>query len=301
MQNIRKNKPGFHKNLLGYYLLIPAALLIILINVFPLVRGIMLSFMQYSLRRVRDARFIGFENFIEILSRDKEFSATLFFSFFYSFVVVGVSYIMGMCFALLLNRDIKFRGLFRALILIPWIIPPVVAAINWAWILNDQLGFINLTLRRIGLIGRPVLFLAAPALARLTVCLTSAWKSMPFMTITLLAGMQGIPNELYESASIDGAGFFRSFRHITVPMLVPVSLVITVLQFIWTFNSFENIYLLTNGGPGTATHVLPIYSYITAFYRGQLGYASAISTIMLIVLLLLTLLYMRILRSDSKE
>jgi multiple sugar transport system permease protein len=208
---------------------------------------------------------------------------------------------MGMCFALLLNRPIKFRGFFRAMILIPWIIPPIVAATNWTWLLNDQLGFINLILRQWGFIDRPILFLADPVIARITVCFTGAWKSFPFMTIVLLSGMQGISGELYESASIDGAGFFRSFLHITVPMLKPVTMISTVLMFIWTFNNFENIYLLTKGGPANATFVLPILSYYIAFFRSQLGYASAISTLMLVILLALALLYMRLLQQSDKK
>ncbi|MDR1904050.1 MAG: sugar ABC transporter permease [Treponema sp.] len=286
-------------NRLGYYLLIPATLLILAINIYPLVRGISLGFMQYSTRRIRAARFNGIDNFIQILTKDKEFYSTLGFSFVYALGVVFISYILGMCFALLLNRDIKFRGFFRAMILIPWVIPPVVASTNFSWLLNDQLGFINLTLRQWGFIEKPILFFADPVLARLTVCLTGAWKSFPFMTITLLSGMQGIPDTLYESASIDGAGFFRSFRHITIPMLMPVTVISTVLMFIWTFNNFENIYLLTHGGPANATFVLPILSYYTAFYRSQLGYASAISTIMLAVLLLMALLYMRLLQKNK--
>ncbi|MDR2369987.1 MAG: sugar ABC transporter permease, partial [Treponema sp.] len=151
-------------------------------------------------------------------------------------------------------------------------------------------------LRKWGVISSPILFLADPLLARISVCFTGAWKSFPFMMIVLLSGMQGIPDELYESAAIDGAGFFRSFRYITVPMLKNVSIIATVLMFIWTFNNFENIYLLTKGGPANATFVLPILSYYTAFFRSQLGYASAISTLMLVVLLGMALIYMRILQ-----
>jgi multiple sugar transport system permease protein len=258
-----------------------------------------LGFMSYSIRRVNQARFNGLANFARVLTADPEFYGTLLFSFLYAFTVVSVSYILGMCFSLLLNRNIKFRGLFRALILIPWIIPPVVASTNWTWLLNDQLGFINQILRQWHIINSPILFLADQRLARLTVCLTGAWKSFPFMTIVLLSGMQGIPDELYESASIDGAGFFRSFLHITVPMLKNVTMISTTLMFIWTFNNFENIYLLTHGGPANATFVLPILSYYTAFFRSQLGYASAISTLMLVVLLAMALLYMRLLRSTK--
>jgi ABC-type sugar transport system permease subunit len=285
---------------LGYQLLIPASILIIGISIFPIVRGISLGFFNYSIRRPNAARFVGFENFIRLITTDSEFHRTLGFSFIYAFAVVSISYVMGMCFALLLNRDIKGRGFFRAMILIPWIIPPVVAATNFTWLLNDQLGFINVLFQRLGIINKPVLFLADETIARITVCLTGAWKSFPFMTIVLLSGLQGISGELYEAASIDGAGFFRSFRHITVPMLKPVTMISTVLMFIWTFNNFENIYLLTKGGPANATFVLPILSYYTAFFRSQLGYASAISTLMLIVLLLLALIYMRILNADDK-
>ncbi|WP_010263576.1 carbohydrate ABC transporter permease [Treponema primitia] len=284
---------------LGYQLLIPASILIFAISIFPLLRGIGLGFMRYSIRRANAATFNGLDNFIQLL-QDKEFYSTLGFSFFYAFAVVIISYVMGMCFALLLNRDIKFRGFFRAMILIPWIIPPVVASTNWTWLLNDQLGFINLVLRQWGLIDKPILFLADPILARITVCFTGAWKSFPFMTIVLLSGLQGIPDELYEAASIDGAGFFRAFRHITVPMLKPVTTISTVLMFIWTFNNFENIYLLTKGGPANATFILPILSYYTAFFRSQLGYASAISTLMLVVLLFMALFYMRALQGETK-
>jgi ABC-type sugar transport system permease subunit len=255
--------------------------------------------MQYSIKRSRNARFNGLENYIRILTTDAEFYSTLTFSFFSAFAVVIIAYVLGMCFALLLNRDIKYRSFFRAMILIPWIIPPVVAATNWTWLLNDQLGFINLILRKWGFIDRPILFLADPVIARITVCFTGAWKSFPFMMIVLLSGMQGIPDELYESASIDGAGFFRSFRHITVPMLKNVTMISTTLMFIWTFNNFENIYLLTKGGPLNATFVLPILSYYIAFFRSQLGYASAISTLMLVILLILALIYMRILRQSD--
>ena len=299
MKQYSLGKLRLRNNNLGYKLLIPATLLICVISIYPLFRGILLSFMSFSIRRMNQARFNGLENFIRILTTDTEFFSTLAFSFGYAFAVVIISYILGICLALLLNRDIKFRGFFRAMILIPWVIPPVVAGASWNFLFNDVLGFINVNLIRLGLRREPVLFLVEPALARFTVCFTGAWKAFPFMTIVLLSGMQGISDELYESASIDGAGFFRSFWSITLPMLKPISMIATVLMFIWTFNNFENIYLLTRGGPSNATFVLPILSYYTAFFRSQLGYASAISTIMLVVLLAMALVYMRILKTNK--
>jgi len=291
---------SFRRNSLGYRLLLPATAIICLVSIYPLLRGIYLGFTSHSLRRPHDVNFIGFRNFIDILSGGEQFYGALSFSFMYAFFVVAIAYVVGMSLALLLNKDIKFRSLFRAMILVPWVIPPAVAAINWTWILSDQLGMINITLQRLGIISSPILFLADQQMARATVIITGAWRAFPFIMIVLLAGMQGIPDELYEAAEIDGASRFRSFTNITIPMLKPVSLISTTLMFIWMFNNFENIFLLTRGGPLRSTFVLPILSYHTAFYRLQLGYASAISVIMLVVLLFLALVYMRLLRTQQE-
>jgi ABC-type sugar transport system permease subunit len=252
--------------------------------------------MRYNLLKPWKTGFVGLGNFVELLTTDTEFFGVLGFSFLYTFSVVIVSYCAGLFIALLLNRDIKFRAILRALVLIAWVIPPVVSATNWQWVLNDQLGIINITLIKLGLIDKPILFLASLKIVRLTVIAVGAWKALPFMMIVLLAGMQSIPKELYEAAEIDGSGPLKSFRYITLPGIRTVSLICTTLMFLWTFNNFENIYLLTRGGPGQATYVLPILSYYTAFFRSELGYASAIAVTMLIVLLGFTMLYLRLQR-----
>ncbi|NLC27479.1 MAG: sugar ABC transporter permease, partial [Campylobacteraceae bacterium] len=217
--------------------------------------------------------------------------------------VIGalINYFLGLAFALLLNRDIKFRGLFRALILIPWIIPPAVAATCWQWLLSDQFGLINNILKNLHITDKSVLVLADQQLARGTVILTSAWKSFPFMMITLLSGLQTIPDDLYEAASIDGASAWQQFRAITMPMLQSVTIVCTTLMFIWTFNNFENIYLLTQGGPNKATYVLSIFTYYTAFMRSNIGYASAISIVLLISLLILISIYISFINRSKKN
>lgn len=277
----------------GYKMLMPATILFLLVSIYPLLNGFRLAMMNYNLLKPKSRGFIGLGNIIKILTSDKEFYGVLAYSFLYTFFVVLVSYILGLCFAMLLNKDIKFRGVFRALILIPWVIPSVVASTNWQWVLNDQIGIINTTLMNMGFISKPILFLALPELARITVIFTSAWKSFPFFTVVLLAGLQSIPKELYEAAQIDGANPLQAFRHVTLSMLRNVTLICTTLMFIWTFNNFENIYLLTQGGPRQSTFVLPILSYYTAFFRSNLGYASAISVVMLVVLMLLSGVYLR--------
>jgi ABC-type sugar transport system permease subunit len=223
----------------------------------------------------------------------------LLYTLIYTVSVVVISYCFGLFLALLLNRKIKFRAFYRALVLLPWVVSPTIAATNWMWVLNDRIGFFNQWLQKLHVVSSPVLFLAVPDLARITVIFTSAWKAFPFMAITILAALQGINADLYESAYIDGAGFWRSFVHITLPMIKRVSAVSTILMFIWNFNNFENIYLLTRGGPSAATFTLPILTYYTAFYRSNLGYASTVGTTILFVLLVVSLLYLRVLRADE--
>jgi multiple sugar transport system permease protein len=181
----------------------------------------------------------------------------------------------------------------------PWVIPSIVSGTIWKWALNDQFGIINHLLMRWGIINKPLLFFSTSAAARMSVIMTGTWKTFPFMSIVLLAGLQSVPKELYESAHIDGANFFRRFLSITMPMIKGPSIIVTTLQFIWTFNNFENIYLFTRGGPANSTFVMSILTYYTAFYRNNLGYAAALAVVMLIVLMVLSLIYMRIIKSKE--
>lgn len=197
---------------------------------------------------------------------------------------------------MLLNKKLRGRSLYRTIILLPWVIAPMVMATNWLWLLNDQFGLVNRVLVRLGIVQEPILFLATKPMARVTVILVGVWKNIPFMTITLLAGMQSINADLYEAARIDGANGIKSFWHITLPLIQPVAVVSVTLLLIWAFNGFENVYLLTEGGPASATMLMSIYAYNTAFLRSQMGYASAISVTMLVIMMGLCLAYQRVSR-----
>lgn len=297
----KKKVSALENKTLGYIMLIPATLAIFAIAVYPFTYGILLSFQEYNLRRPAQRAFIGLDNFVRILTTDREFYSTLQYSFFFTAMVVLLSYITGLGLALLLNRDIRFRGFFRAMILMPWVISPAVAATSWIWVLNDRVGIINTTLRDLGIIDTSIQFLANTDIVRWTVIFTSVWRSYPFMMIVILAGLQGIPKDLYESAHIDGAGFFKSFAYITMPMLKTVSAISTTLMFIWTFNNFEGIYLLTRGGPNRATFVLPILTYYMAFYRSHLGYASAIAVIMLVIMVAMSVIYLKFINKTEVD
>lgn len=279
------------RDLLGYKMLLPSVIMICAVSIYPLLNGIYISFTGYNFLDKTKNKFVGLDNFYRLITQDEEFRSVLLFSFEYTIAVVALSYFCGLILALILNNELKCRNFLRALVLIPWVIPPVVAATSWMSIMNDQTGIINVFLMSTGIIESPILFFANRTMAKLTVIIVGTWKSFPFMFISLLASLQSIPKPLYEAAYIDGGGYFKTLFFVTMPFLKKISVVCTTLMFIWTFNSFDNIYLLTQGGPSYATFVLPILSYYTAFFRGQLGYASAISTLMLIVLTIIFIFY----------
>jgi multiple sugar transport system permease protein len=291
---------GFESRTLGYIMTIPASLLILVISIYPLFNGILLSFENYNIMKPNDRRFIGLENFVNLIGKDKEFYSVLGYSFIYTLSVVIFSYLFGFVLAMILKGKIRGRGIYRTILLLPWVVAPTVAAVNWSWLLNDRIGFINKVLMSLHLVQRPLLFLADQHLARITVIVTGVWRSFPFMMIVIMAGLQSIPKELYESAYVDGAGFFRSLFSITVPMIRGVSSICLILMFLWTFNNFENIYLLTLGGQNDKTYTLPILTYFTAFFRSRLSYASAIAVIMLIFLLVFSLINLRLQKAADR-
>ena len=289
------------RELLGYYMLIPATFLFLLINGFPLVYGLVLSFTNKNYTKPKSGQFVGIENFIKIF-QDEEFWGIMGFTLLYTVAVVMISYVLGLFLAMLLNRNIKGRSIFRTFALAPWVIPTVVAAQCWKWVLNDQFGIVNQLLMNFHLIDSPIQFLSSPQLAKVTVIIAGIWKTYPFMMVVLLAGLQSIGTDMYEPAYMDGASSFKVFRYITMPMLRPVSMMAIVLQLLWTFNSlsYDNIYLLTQGGPAQSTYVVSILSYYTAIYRGKIGYASAIATLMMAVIAIIVLFYF-ILKARAKR
>ena len=283
----------------GYLFILPATLFLLGVSIYPLCRGIALAFTNRNFLYPDKMKFIGLQNFVKILFEDKEFWEVLGFTFFFAIASVVVIYGLGLMLALFLNREFKGKNFFRAVFLLPWIIPSVVAANSWLWMLNDQTGFINTTLLKWGVIKEPILFLATEHAAQLSAIMVNAWKSFPFMLLVLLAGMQNIDHGLYESAKMDGATKFQCFRFITMPMIKKISVVSTVLMLIWSFNNFENVYLLTKGGPARATMNISIYTYNLAFYRNQWGYASAVAVVMMVIMFVLSVIYRRLLRTEE--
>lgn len=289
-------KNNFKKNSLGYKFIIPGLIIIMIVMFIPISQSIYYSFSDYTLSG-DELSFVGLSNY-STLFNDKEFHSILGFTFLYTFTAVALTYGIGLIVALILNQKIKFRNIFRALVLLPWVIPVIAAALSWKWVLDYHYGLANTLLVNLKIVDKPLLFLADKTLARVIVIVMTSWKNFPFFAVVLLAGLQGIPEELYEAASIDGANVFNRFRYITMPALKNVSLIITMLSFFWTFSNFEYIWLLTEGDPARSTFVLPILTYYIAFFRGEMGYASAIAVIILIVLLLVSFAYLRLQKSN---
>jgi multiple sugar transport system permease protein len=229
-------------------------------------------------------RFIGLENYRQLLFNDPFFWQVVRNGFIFTIGSVLLKLLVGLIMALVLNQPLVFRGLWRGLLLMPWVAPTVVTALSWRWIL-DLTGVLNLVLRDLGLMTSSIPWLAQYGTAMFSLILVNTWRGFPFFGITLLAGMQAIPQELYEAAEIDGATVWQRFRYVTLPSLRTVILVVTILSIIWTFNDFSIVWLLTGGGPGHATDVFATYTYKLGFVTSRLGYGQTVSVILAPVLI----------------
>lgn len=275
-------------DLLPIYYLLPSLLLVLLINLYPFISGFIYSLSDGSL--IKQGTFVGIANYWKLLSM-ADFAHSLYFSAKFAFFSVIGSYAIGLGLAVLLNKDVPGRGFFRVALLVPWIVPSIVSIISWRWMLGAQEGLVNSFLVWLGF--KPVLFLANEKWAVFTVCLIKVWRSFPFMMISCLAGLQSIDQSLYESAAMDGAGRWKSFVHITLPQLKSISIVCWILMTIWSFNDFDTIWLLTQGGPANATENLIILAYKYTFTKNDVGVGSAMAIIALIILMVLATLFLR--------
>ena len=279
---------------LPYWLVVPSLLLILMINLYPFATGFM-----YSLRdgtMLKEGDFVGLANYTALLT-DSNFHHSLWFSVLFSLGAVFGSYVIGLALALLLNKDIPFRGFFRVALLVPWIIPSVVSIISWRWMINTDSGLLNLGLTTFGF--DPVYLLSTERQAMFAVIVVKIWRSFPFMMLSLLAALQTIDLTLYEAAQIDGAGRWQSFRFITFPHLRDLSIVLWILMTIWSVNDFETPYLLTGGGPSNATENLIVLAYRYTFRSNQVGSGTAVAFVTLILLMILALLLLR--RQGSEQ
>lgn len=267
---------------LGYALMLPALLVIVGLIAFPLGYSVWLSL--HDVKLGGQGTFVGLNNYYKLLADSNArihdaFLNSVRVSLIYTGVALLFKFILGMVTALILHANIKGRNLWRALLFLPWSIPAVVSAWSWKWMYNDINGVINTSLQRLGLIDAPILFLGDLNIAMWSVLAAVTWQGTPFWTMTFLAGMQSIPGDIYEAAQIDGAGTWQSYWHITLPNLTNVIVVTVMLSSIWTANSVQYIYILTNGGPAGATETFPMLALAQGIRAYDLGIGATIPLI----------------------
>lgn len=289
----RKFSPGrLKKEMLPYLLMLPGLLLITVLLLYPLGRGIVSSFFHEKMGSAQPAQFVGLRNYITLF-QDEIFAKAFFNTILWTVFVVGFQFIGGLVIALMLNENFKGRAIYRSLVLIPWVIPNIAAGLTWKWIYSYQYGIFNYFLERVGWLNEPIDWLGQPRYALLSVIITAIWKGLPFITIVLLAALQGIPYQLYEAAALSGANVFQRFRYVTLPSLKQVGTMAILLEIIWTFNQFDLVYVMTKGGPANSSQLVPLYSYLTAFNFFDMNYAAAIGVIGLLMMSIFVVLYLR--------
>lgn len=276
----------------------PGLALLAAVVVYPLVTALITAFFKQSL--VEPGReFVGFQNIVDVLTGDflPLLSQTLVFT-------VGTTiapFIVGFSLALALNTRIRGAKVLRGLMLIPWLIPGVVVSFLWMWIFNGNYGVLNAVLEGVGLIDEPQAWLANPTTAMVAVIVAKTWQSFPWMMVMLLAGLQTVPVELHEAAEIDGAGTVRRFFSITVPQMRGIIGLVLLLEFIWNFQHFDIIYVLTGGGPAGSTQTFATAVYETAFDGFDLGRAGALGLLWMVLLMGLVVVYVRLSEKGEKR
>ena len=275
---------------LPWLLLAPALLATAGLVLLPVGETLWLSLHDVILYRPRSRPFVGLANYAWLLA-DADFWESLGHSLIWVIASVGLQFALGFTAALLLNRSFPWRGLARGLVIIPWALPSVIIGMMWSWMLDFNLGLFNTLGMQWGVLDAPIAWLARADTAMPAVILAVVWQGFPFFAVTLLAGLQAIPKEQYEAASIDGAGTVSSFRHVTLPGLAPVIATALLLRMIWVANSLDLILVMTGGGPGTATQTLPLYAFLKAWSGADFGHGSALAVVLALLLLAVVVTY----------
>ena len=252
IQNPSRPRLGNNRDVLGFLFMLPAAVFLLCFLTYPLGLGVWLGFTDTKIGR--DGIFIGLENY-EFLWDDSVFWLSVFNTVLYTFVASVLKFGLGLWLALLLNENLPIKSFFRAIVLLPWVVPTVLSALAFWWIYDSQFSIISWSLMQMGLIEQPINFLGDPTNARLSVIAANVWRGIPFVAISLLAGLQTIPASLQEAASLDGASSWQRFRHVTLPVLTPIIAVVMTCSGLVTVTDFQLIYVITKGGTVNAKHL----------------------------------------------
>lgn len=295
----RKRASAYYiERIYPYISILPVALVIALFAIYPIIHAIRMSFYQYLLTRPNVHPFVGLGNFIDVIT-SYYFKNSIQITAIYTIgAVIGVI-IYGLGVALLMNTKVRLSTPLKIVILLPWALPAVVSGLLWKWILNADFGILNGILYALGLIDNYIPFLAIPTLAKVSLVMAHIWKEGPLVAIFFLAGLQLIPDELYEAARIDGGSGWRIFRLVTLPLLRPIFLIVVVYETMTAILTFDTIYVMTGGGPANSTALISWFAYAEIFKALNLGRGIALAIIIAMITLVLIILYLRVLRTEE--
>ncbi len=282
---------GLSNGSFGFLLTLPALALFAAVIAYPLIGALSTSFYKQSLV-IPGRSFVGLDNFRFVL--DNQFWPVLQNTVVFTVGATVLAVVLGMGLALALNSRLPGRGILRGAFIFPWVIPGVVVSFVWLWIFNANYGLLNGLLTRLHLIDEPIVWLGRPGTAMWAVIIAKTWASFPWIMVMLLAGLQTVPQGLHEAASLDGAGVLKRFWHVTLPHLRGILGVVVLLEFIWNFQHFDMIWVLTQGGPAGATTTFAVSVYTTAFKGFNLGRAGALGALWMVLLLVLVVVYVRL-------
>jgi multiple sugar transport system permease protein len=288
------NAPNRRELLLPYLLVAPALAVLLALSIYPLLYSITISLQQETAAGV-----VWTLAHFKRLVTDNFFRTAMVHTFVYAVAALTCEFVIGLGLALLLNQQIRGRGLFRASLLVPMMLPTVVVGVVWRLLLNPNFGAINGTLKQLGVNTESLTWTASPRLAFVAVVAVDVWQWTPFVFLVLLAGLQAIPQEPYEAALIDGSSRWRTFRHVTLPLLKPAILIVLLLRTMDLLRVFDQIFILTEGGPGFATEMISLYIYRTAFRFSDFGYAAAMSFVLLALTNVISVVYIKLLQREE--
>ncbi|MFF6984276.1 carbohydrate ABC transporter permease [Streptomyces sp. NPDC008343] len=280
----KRSGPRLSDSTFAVLLVLPGTAMFVVIILYPLIASLTTGFFRQDLR-FPGREFTGLSNFADVLDRD--FWPTLNHTLVFTAGTTVAAFAIGFALALALNAGLRGSGFLRGLFLFPWVIPGVVTSFLWMWIFNANYGLLNGLLIKLNLMDESITWLGEPGTAMFAVIVTKTWASFPWMMVMMLAALQTVPNELYEAAAVDGAGMLRRFRSITWPGVRSIAMLALLLEFIWNFQHFDTIYVLTGGGPANATQTFAVAVYQNAFQGFDLGRASALGGLWMLLLLLL--------------
>jgi multiple sugar transport system permease protein len=277
---------------LGWVLSLPALLAILGIVLIPMVQSLIQSFNQLDLARPQTNGFVGLSNYLNLF-KDARYLQSLFVTFRFSLISVCLEIILGISIALVLNKNFVGRSFVRGLMILPWAMPSIVNAAMWKWIYNADYGALNALLTQLGIISHYQVWLSDPFWSTALIILANIWKETPFTVIMVLAALQTVPEDLYEAAKVDGSSAWQSFANITFPLILPVLMIVSMLQFIWGFQTFELITIVTGGGPFSTTEMVTLRVYATTFRSLRFGYGSAMAYLTSLIILIPVIIYVR--------